>query len=685
MKRFISILMSLTILLAMFPAVLAEGFDIENFEPVDLTVTRAVVNGATLRLVVKHVVIQDTALTADELSNLQIKGTAATKDTDETMEIYEVISSADVRENDTLLVIPIPEGYDKDAINDYTYDLKLYPAATVNDFKPFTLNITALGQGSAGEGGKSRVRMVAPAEQFPFDAAVGNILAGCIISGTMTRTDETEYPQSVVFTDIPVEISELRSDGKINIDLKVTDEINVTNIQCNATGYKQYIIELTIFPAVKALPSPSPEVTESPSASPEATESPSPSPEVTESPSPSPEVTASPSSSPEVTESPSPSPKVTESPSPSPEVTESPSPSTEVTESPISSPEVTESPSPSPEATKSPSTSPEVTESPNPSPEVTKSPSPSPEVTESPSTSPEVTESPSPSPGDLLIPENETTFFIKPADFATDKGTWTINSDGVMEGIHDKNITSETASAIINVSENGTYYIWVLAYDNAESDQGEGTFKIGINGETLADTLGNHGSTGYKWQLAGICELKKGECVVKAVDTSNYYARMKGIMFTTSSDFEGVNPELLDEAFEKYGAEIAECVQIDIETAKGDKVVYNIKNRTDEDVTGGRLYAALYDETGMLVEVKIVDDISINKIEQTGRQTIEFSGRGEWKTGKLMLLDENIKPLAKAGEFVFTQTDTANPDEGLDDDGTEKDMMLDYVPGNENH
>ncbi len=547
MKRFISVLISLAIVFAVFPYALAEEFDVKNFEPFELTVSRAVINGTNLRLVVKNVVIQDTALTSDDLSNLQIKGIIK-NETEESIEIYEVISSAEVRDNDTVLVIPLPEGYDNGA--DYTYDLKLYPAATVNDFKPFTLNITALGRGTAGEGGKSRVRMVAPAEQFPFDATVENILAGCIISGTMTRTDETDYPQSVVFTDVPVEISTLRTDGKINVELKVTDEINVTNIQCDTNGYKQYTIELTIFPAEEAPQIPSP----------------------------------------------------------------------------------------------------------------------------------------SPSPGELSIPDNETTFFVKPDDFAIDKGTWTINNDGVMEGLHDKNITSETASAIINVSEDGTYYIWVLAYDNAESYQGERTFKVRINEETLANTLGNHGSTGYKWQLAGTYELKKGECVVKAVDISNYYARMKGIMFTTSSDFEGVNPELLNEAFEKYGAEIVECVQIDIEPAKGDKVIYNIKNRTDENVTGGRLYAAVYDENGTLVEVNIVDDISINEKEQTGRQTIEFSGRGEWKTGKLMLLDENIKPLAKAGEFVFTQTDLANPDEGSDDDyGTAKDMMLDYVNEKEFH
>lgn len=281
---------------------------------------------------------------------------------------------------------------------------------------------------------------------------------------------------------------------------------------------------------------------------------------------------------------------------------------------------------------------------------------------------------------ELVLPEDGNTFFVKPSDFALDKGTWVLDeNETILRGLGNAGgIDAESASVLIHVPQNATYYVWGYANDVAASS-GQRIFKLGINGSNLPNELGKHGADGYQWELAGACELKAGVNTVKVVDIKKNYARLKGIMFTSSesSDFK-VGAGVLNEVFEKYPAELAECLQMETFPVMGDKTEYKIVNRTNTAVENVKLHAAIYSEDDTLVEVK-TEDFTLAAKENTGIQTIEFSGLGDWESGKLMLFDNNLAPLVPAGEFSFNSTDLSVPDDGADDFyGTNTDMMLEY-------
>jgi len=69
---------------------------------------------------------------------------------------------------------------------------------------------------------------------------------------------------------------------------------------------------------------------------------------------------------------------------------------------------------------------------------------------------------------------------------------------------------------VIDIPQDGKYYIWVYAYDNLTEQPRTRSFKLAVNGEELPELGGTHGLvTGLEWQKLGEAELKKGDALLE--------------------------------------------------------------------------------------------------------------------------------------------------------------------------
>ena len=534
MKRIMNFLVVLAMLAALCPAILVQAAAPEYFEPFKLTVARSGGSG-NLRLVLKtnQLPAELQGVEAGDLVGAKVNGTATLiADTTQIITVDVAVTRIEVNSEkaETTLVLPLPQGMDNAPGSKYTYDLTLSPARqqeteTVKNFKPFQISVKNLGSYGAGA-----IRLVVSTDGFNFDATAENILSGCTVSGKMTRIESSAgYSDEVIFTDVPIAKSLLRTDKNLNLDLELTDEISKTTIDMTETGgFKAYTYSLTISPAKQQ----------------------------------------------------------------------------------------------------------------------------------------------------ETIPDG--TVFLKAEDFASDMGTWKMHSTDkeAMTGLVGDGVAAEPATVLVDIPADGTYYIYGLAFDDAVNSTGKRTFKLGVNDETLPNFIGNHGGSGYAWQLAGECNLKAGENLIKVIDTSRYYTRLKGIMLTPAADYQGPSDSMLDKAFTDCRANLIRRIELVTEAVMGDRVKYKINNRTNEALTDATVYAAVYDENKRLMEIKS-QAVSLEAGTSTGFQTIEFSGKSTWKSGKVMLWNSQLAPLVSAAEFYFTQTDLNAPDENADDYyGTNSDMMI---------
>ena len=132
--------------------------------------------------------------------------------------------------------------------------------------------------------------------------------------------------------------------------------------------------------------------------------------------------------------------------------------------------------------------------------------------------------------------ETEKNLFVSPKAF-TEMGTWTMESstgafDGNLKGKPDETGEYEPAVAKVNIAEAGKYQIFVHARDYSTNQPGTRFFGLALNGETVPKTFGQHGSDGFRWEKAGIFDLKQGELAISLLDTSTFYARCDGVYIT---------------------------------------------------------------------------------------------------------------------------------------------------------
>ncbi len=96
---------------------------------------------------------------------------------------------------------------------------------------------------------------------------------------------------------------------------------------------------------------------------------------------------------------------------------------------------------------------------------------------------------------------------------------------------------NKPAIANFNLDKDGTYKLWVYGRDFATNQQGTRFFNVAVNGKMDEKTFGQHGGEGFKWEEAGVYELKAGKNSIEVHDTSGFYARVAGILLTEDLTF----------------------------------------------------------------------------------------------------------------------------------------------------
>ncbi len=127
-------------------------------------------------------------------------------------------------------------------------------------------------------------------------------------------------------------------------------------------------------------------------------------------------------------------------------------------------------------------------------------------------------------------------------------GTWTYKDDGYLMGLANPENEggfdgsgTEPASVNVEITNPGTYKLWVRARDYSTNKPGVRFFHVAMDGVKYPDKMGTHGKDGFYWQEAGTYELEAGTHTIELLDTSGFYARCSGVLLT--DDPEMVVPD----------------------------------------------------------------------------------------------------------------------------------------------
>lgn len=158
-------------------------------------------------------------------------------------------------------------------------------------------------------------------------------------------------------------------------------------------------------------------------------------------------------------------------------------------------------------------------------------------------------------------------FLFLPSSFS-DLGTWASNASGggsfdsgVLTGGSGGNPQNTIpAKAYFNVTEKGTYKIWVRSKDYATNQPGTRFFNVAINGTQLAPTFGTHGKEGFFWTDGGNIKLNEGTNLLELLDTADFFGRCDAVVIT--KDISGKEPssslEILQKSFKNVKKAVVE-------------------------------------------------------------------------------------------------------------------------------
>ncbi|MEM7697997.1 MAG: FAD-dependent oxidoreductase, partial [Verrucomicrobiota bacterium] len=101
----------------------------------------------------------------------------------------------------------------------------------------------------------------------------------------------------------------------------------------------------------------------------------------------------------------------------------------------------------------------------------------------------------------------------------------------------------EDASTTIEVSEAGTYHVWVRTKnwiekfdEHANTDTAPGTFKLAVGGTELEPTFGISGKD-WAWHEGGTIDLTEGQTSLALRDLTGFGGRCDAILLTTRADY----------------------------------------------------------------------------------------------------------------------------------------------------
>lgn len=175
------------------------------------------------------------------------------------------------------------------------------------------------------------------------------------------------------------------------------------------------------------------------------------------------------------------------------------------------------------------------------------------------------------------LKDGEQLMFIKADDFKDDLGRW-INKGAtsgsvlpILEATPVKTGSDVPANTTVKIEKAGKYYVHVSALDYATNQPATRFFNIAVNDTILPEKAGTHKQDGWRWQLVGDIDLEAGDAKVSVLDTANFFGRFQGIILTTDKDFSGPSDEEMIKISNEYT--VGEKIETVVPTNKLGKAV----------------------------------------------------------------------------------------------------------------
>ena len=121
-------------------------------------------------------------------------------------------------------------------------------------------------------------------------------------------------------------------------------------------------------------------------------------------------------------------------------------------------------------------------------------------------------------------------------------GEWSATAEsgaGLLKGRAEASAFSAEAGAAvarIQVPAPGTYRLWVRARDH-DKNPGARFFHVEVNGKRTEKAFGKHGTNGWDWEDGGLFRLDGEAATIRALDTSQFFARLDKLVLSSDPDF----------------------------------------------------------------------------------------------------------------------------------------------------
>ncbi len=252
MKKCLSILLVMFLLIGTMTVGAAETIDATNFEAFEVTVSAIGSDGqGHTRFVVSGTDFPFTVDTENQLAGCLLNGTVTYTGGEgysATIPFVNVAIFAQPLRGDgrVSLDFTLPGGYTVKQGDGaaYTFGLTLSPVANETNFTPFKINVTR-----TGTPGDNVTKRLIVKNNFGFTPAE-NELAGCLLNGTVTYTGSGSYSATVPFVNVPVSASLDRGDGTLNLDFAVPSGYSIC---FDGSQDSNYTWDLTVSPAPEAV------------------------------------------------------------------------------------------------------------------------------------------------------------------------------------------------------------------------------------------------------------------------------------------------------------------------------------------------------------------------------------------------------------------------------------------------
>jgi len=93
------------------------------------------------------------------------------------------------------------------------------------------------------------------------------------------------------------------------------------------------------------------------------------------------------------------------------------------------------------------------------------------------------------------------------------------------------------ASTVVKIPEDGIYYVWASSFDFEKVNPGIRSYKVLIDGAPLPKPAAKHGKDGWKWELLGSVQIKKGNVAI-SLEGVGTFPRSDALILTADSAYD---------------------------------------------------------------------------------------------------------------------------------------------------